>query len=86
MAQNNTPDLAALLGNRQAIEQIAASADAKALASMLAKDLDQQALETMAKNAMGGDTAAIRSLFQSITSNPESADLLRKLSSSLTGH
>ena len=85
MAQNNTPDLAAMLSNRQALEQIAASADAQALAAMLSKGHDSQSLEQMAKSAMSGDTAAIRSLFQSITENPQSAELLRRLSSSLNG-
>lgn len=85
MAQNNTPDLAAMLSNRQALEQIAASADAQALASMLSKGHDSQSLEQMAKNAMSGDTAAIRSLFQSIKDNPQSAELLRRLSSSFHG-
>ena len=83
MAQNNRPDLTALLQNKKAIEQVAGSSEAQALASMLTKNHDQSELEKMAKNAMSGDTSAIQSLFQSITASPEGAELLRRLGGTL---
>lgn len=82
MAQNNPKDLTALLGNRKALEQVAKSADAQALASLLAKDRDQTELQKMAQSAMGGDTSALQSLVHSITASPEGAELLRRLSES----
>ena len=85
MAQNNTPDLSALLGNRKAIEQLTGSSDAQNLASMLTKTHDPKDLEQMARSAMSGDTSAIQSLFRSITDNPEGAELLRRIGNSLGG-
>lgn len=85
MAQNNTPDLSALLGNRKAIEQLAGSSDAQNLASMLTKTHNPKDLEQMARSAMSGDTSAIQSLFRSITDNPEGAELLRRIGNSLGG-
>ena len=85
MAQNNTPDLSALLGNRKAIEQLTGSSDAQNLASMLTKTHNPKDLEQMARSAMSGDTSAIQSLFRSITDNPESAELLRRIGNSLGG-
>lgn len=83
MAQNNKPDLSALFENRNAIEQLAGSADARNLASMLSKSHDSRELEQMARSAMSGDTSAIQSLFRSITDSPEGAELLRRIGSSL---
>ena len=85
MAQNNTPDLSALLGNRKAIEQLTGSSDAQNLASMLTKTHKPKDLEQMARSAMSGDTSAIQSLFRSITDNPEGAELLRRIGNSLSG-
>jgi len=85
MAQNNTPDLSALLGNRKAIEQLTGSSDAQNLASMLTKTHNPKDLEQMARSAMSGDTSAIQSLFRSITDNPEGAELLRRIGNSLGG-
>ena len=85
MAQNNTPDLSALLGNRKAIEQLTGSSDAKNLASMLTKTHNPKDLEQMARSAMSGDTSAIQSLFRSITDSPEGAELLRRIGNSLGG-
>jgi len=85
MAQNNTPDLSALLGNRKAIEQLTGSSDAQNLASMLTKTHNPKDLEQMARSAMSGDTSAIQSLFRSITDNPEGAELLRRIGNSLSG-
>ena len=79
MATNNKPDFGALLSNRKAIEQIAGSSDAQALASILTKGHDQTELEKMTQSALSGDTAAIQSLFRSITETPEGAELLRRL-------
>ena len=86
MAQYNKPDLAALLSNRKAIEQIAGSSDAQALASMLSKGHDQAELEKMTQSALGGDTSAIQALFRSITENPESAELLRRLGNTFSNN
>ena len=85
MAQNNTPDLSALLGNRKAIEQLTGSSDAQNLASMLTKTHNPKDLEQMVRSAMSGDTSAIQSLFRSITDNPEGAELLRRIGNSLGG-
>lgn len=85
MAQNNTPDLSALLGNRKALEQLTGSSDAQNLASMLTKTHNPKDLEQMARSAMSGDTSAIQSLFRSITDNPEGAELLRRIGNSLGG-
>lgn len=82
MPQNSKPDLSALLGNRKTIEQLAGSADAQNLASLLTRNHDAKELETMAKTAMSGDTSAIQSLFRSITESPEGSELLRRLSNS----
>jgi len=79
MVQRNKPDLAAFLQNRKSLEQITGSSDAQALASIIKKDHNQTELENMAKQAMGGDTAAIQSLVQSITASPEGTELLRRL-------
>ena len=85
MAQNNTPDLSALLRNRKAIEQLTGSSDAQNLASMLTKTHNPKDLEQMARSAMSGDTSAIQSLFRSITDSPEGAELLRRIGNSLGG-
>ena len=81
MTQNNKPDLSALFGNRKNIEQLAGSADAQNLASLLTKNHNPQDLQNMAHSAMSGDISAIQSLFRSITDSPEGAELLRRLSS-----
>lgn len=83
MAQNNRNDLAALLGNRKTLEQVAASPDAQALASMLSKGHDQAELEQMAQSAMSGDTSAIQSLLRSITESAEGTELLRRLNDTI---
>ena len=85
MATNNKSDLAAILNNRKAIEQIAGSSDAQALASILTKGHDQSELEKMTQSALSGDTSAIQSLFRSITENPEGAELLRRLGDTFGG-
>ena len=85
MATNNKSDLAAILNNRKAIEQIAGSSDAQALASILTKGHDQAELEKMTQSALSGDTSAIQSLFRSITENPEGAELLRRLGDTFGG-
>ena len=85
MAHNHNPDVTSLLSNRKAMEQMAGSADAQALASMLTKNHNQGELEKMAQRAMSGDTAAIQSLIQSITSNPEGAELLQRLGTAFGG-
>lgn len=85
MAQNSKQDLSALLGNRKTIEQLAGSADAQNLASLLTKKHDAKDLENMARSAMSGDTTAIQSLFHSITDSPEGAELLRRLGKSFGG-
>ena len=82
MSQHQHSDLAKLLGDRKAIEQVAQSSDAQALASMLTRGHDQAELQKMAQSAMSGDTSAIQSLIRSITESSEGSELLRRLSES----
>ena len=85
MSQNTPNDLKALLGNRKAMEQVARSSDAQALASMLAKGHNEEQLQKMAQSAMGGDVTALRSLVDSITASPEGTELLRRISETFKG-
>ena len=80
MAQNDRNDLTKLLGNKKAMEQVARSSDAQALASLLSKGHDPADLQRMAQSAMTGDVSAIQSLMKSITESSEGSELLRRLS------
>ena len=73
MKQNNQPKLQQLLGDKQILEQVAKSPDAKALASLLTQGQDQASLKRIAENAAKGDTTQLNQLIQSITSSPSGA-------------
>ena len=65
MKQNNQPKLQQLLGDKQILEQVAKSPDAKALASLLTQGQDQASLKQIAESqgapveAAPADIAAI---------------------------
>ena len=80
MAQNERNDMSKLLNNPGALANLAKSADAQALASMLTQGHDQAQLEQMAQSAMSGDMQSLKTLMKSITDSPEGAELLRRLS------
>jgi len=71
-----------LLGDKNAMAQVARSPDAQALAGMLTQGRDQAELKRIAERAAKGDTAQLSALIQSITSSPGGAELLRRLSDS----
>ena len=76
MKQNNQPNLQQLLGDKKAMEQLAKSPDAKALASMLTRSQDQASLKQIAEKAAKGDTAQLNQLIQSIVRSPGGAERL----------
>ena len=82
MKQNNQPKLQQLLGDKQILEQVAKSPDAKALASRLTQGQDQASLKQIAESAAKGDTSQLNHLIQSIANNPSGAELLRRLGES----
>jgi len=85
MKQNNQPNLQQLLSNKKALQQVAQSPDARALAELLTKGQDQASLQKIAQDAAKGDTAQLGQLVQSIASSPSGAELLRRLSQSIEG-
>ena len=85
MKQNNQSNLQQLLGSKKALQQVAQSPDARALASMLTQGQDQASLQKMAEDAAKGNTAQLSQLVQSIASSPDGAELLRRLSQSIEG-
>ena len=80
MKQNK--DVQQMLGDKKILEQVAKSPDAKALAGMLTRGRDQAELKKIAESAARGDTAQLSQLIGSIASNPDGAELLRRLSGS----
>ena len=66
MKQNNQPKLQQLLGDKQILEQVAKSPDAKALASLLTQGQDQASLKQIAESAAKGDTSQLNQLIQII--------------------
>lgn len=85
MKQNNQPNLQQLLSNKKALQQVAQSPDARALAELLNKGQDRASLQKIAQDAAKGDTAQLGQLVQSIASSPSGAELLRRLSQSIEG-
>ena len=81
MKQND--QLQQLLGNKKALERVAKSPDARALANMLTQGQDQASLKKIAENAARGDTAQLNQLIQSIVRSPGGAELLQRLSGSI---
>lgn len=80
---NNQPNLQALLKDKKALEQVAKSPDAKALANLLTRQQDQASLKQIAEKAARGDTAQLSQLIQSVVNSPGGAELLRRLSGTL---
>ncbi len=74
-----------LLGDKKALEQVARSPDAQALAGMLTQGRDSRELKQIAENAAKGDTAQLSQLIASITNSPGGAELLQRLSNSFGG-
>lgn len=83
MPQNKQPNLQALLKDKKALEQVARSPDAQALANLLQQSQDQASLKQIAENAARGDTAQLSQLIRSVMNSPGGADLLRRLSGTL---
>ena len=82
MNQNNQPNIQQLLSDKKALERVAKSPDAQALASMLTAGHDQASLKRIAQNAAKGDTAQLGQLIQSVAGSPGGAELLRRLNES----
>lgn len=78
--------LGQLLGDKKALEQVARSPDAQALAGILAQTRDNTELKQIAESAAKGDTAQLRQLIASITSTPGGAELLRRIGDSFSGN
>ena len=81
MKQND--QLQQLLGDKKALERVAKSPDAKALANMLTQGQDQASLKKIAENAARGDTTQLNQLIQSIVRSPGGAELLQRLSGTI---
>lgn len=81
MKQND--QLQQLLGDKKALERVAKSPDAKALANMLTQGQDQASLRKIAESAAKGDTTQLNQLIQSIVRSPGGAELLQRLSGSI---
>ncbi len=79
---NKNDKLNQLLGDKKALEQVARSPDAQALAGMLTQGRDGAELKRIADSAAKGDTTQLKQLIASITSTPGGAELLRRLGDS----
>ena len=79
----NTPELQQLLGNRSAMEHLANSREAQALAGILTQGRDPTQLQQIARDAAKGNTQQLSELLRSITASPGGAQLLEQLSRSL---
>lgn len=80
MRQNNPQDLQKLLGNRKAMENLSQSPEAKALINILSRGRSEASLQQIAQNAAKGNTAQLSELIRTITSTPDGAQLLQRLS------
>jgi len=85
MNQKQQPNFQQLMTNKDALQQLANSPEAKALAKMLTQGQDQASLQKMAQEAVQGNTQQLSQLVQSITGSPGGAELLKRLSKSLEG-
>lgn len=83
MNPNKQSDIQQLLGNKKALQQVARSREAKALAGMLTQGRDQASLQRAAEKAAKGDTAELNALIQSVMNSPGGAELMRRLNESL---
>ena len=83
MKDMNPSDLQRILGDKNALRQIAGSPDAQALAQMLQRGQSQASLKKIAENAAKGDTAQLKELISTITSSPGGAQILSRLSDTL---
>ena len=69
-----------LLGNRQALEQLSRSSEAKALMNLISKVHNESSLQQIAQNAAKGNTSQLAEVIRTITNTPDGAQLLQKLS------
>ena len=80
MKPNDPQAMQKLLGNRQALEQLSCSSEAKALMDLIRKGHNESSLQEIARNVAKGDTAQLAAVMRTITSTPGGAQLLQKLS------
>jgi len=85
MKQNRPQDPQKILGNRQAMEQLSQSPEARALINMLSKRHTQASLQQIAQDAAKGNTAQLSELIRTITDTPNGAQLLQQLSRTMEG-
>jgi len=83
MKPNNKNALQQLLNDKKAIEQVAKSPDAQALAGMISQSNDEASLKKIAADAARGDTSQLNDLIQSIVKSPSGARLLQRLSETM---
>ena len=69
-----------LLGNKQVLEQLSRSSEAKALMDLISKGHNESSLQQIAQNAAKGNTSQLAEVIRTITSTPGGAQLLQKLS------
>ena len=85
MNKNQQPNFQQLMANKDVLQQLANSPEARALAKMLTQGKDQATLQKMAQQAAQGNTQQLSQLVESITNSPGGAELLKRLSHNLEG-
>lgn len=83
MKQNNKGTLQQLLSDKKALERVAKSPDAQALAGMITQGQDQASLKKIAEDAAKGNTAQLNQIIQNIVRSPGGAQLLQRLSGTI---
>lgn len=83
MNQKQQPDLQRMLGDKNALRQLAGNRNAQQLAAMLSQGQDQASLRQIARKAASGDTAQLAALVSSIARDPQAAQLLQRLQEDL---
>ncbi len=86
MAQNqpdwngmfHSPQATNLLNNKQAVESLMKSQEAKQLMELLSKNSEQN-LQQAAQSAINGNTAQLAQLVEGLMRNPQSAKLVEDL-------
>lgn len=78
-----TKTLKQLINDKKALEQVAKSPDAQALAGIITQGQDPASLQKIAENAAKGDTSQLTQLLQNIVRSPSGAELLQRLSNTL---
>lgn len=79
----NSRDLQKILSDPAAMQRLAASGEAKALAKLLTQQRSAASLQRAARSAAGGDTGQLAELLRSVTASPEGAKLLSSLQKAL---